>query len=79
MFQTQGRTHLERGQNFDRLLKRLGGPTRNTVSYVPGVAHDGPAMFQSDEGIYKVSCPLRVPFLSSWWRVTKIVDSLTHG
>jgi hypothetical protein len=55
MPQTQGRTHLERGVNFDKLLKRLGGPTRNTVSYVPGVSHNGPGMFQSDEGINKAS------------------------
>ncbi|KAK0493842.1 hypothetical protein EDD18DRAFT_1178117 [Armillaria luteobubalina] len=53
--QTQGRTHLERGQNFVAMLEDMGGiPSLTTVDWVPGVSHSGEGMMASDAGIDKL-------------------------
>jgi hypothetical protein len=52
--QTQGNTHLERGQNFDAMLQKLGMPEAQSIDYVPGVSHDCEGMMYSDAGIEKV-------------------------
>jgi hypothetical protein len=38
----QGDSHLERGQNFDKMLQDLsdGFPETQSVDYIPGVAHE---------------------------------------
>ncbi|KAI9372229.1 hypothetical protein BJX61DRAFT_534148 [Aspergillus egyptiacus] len=48
--QWQGATHLERGQNFDKMLQDLkdGFPKNHSVDYIPGVDHDNYLMFISE-------------------------------
>lgn len=48
--QWQGDSHLERGQNFDKMLQDLsdGFPETQSVYYIPGVAHDNYKMFVSE-------------------------------
>ncbi|KAL4764242.1 uncharacterized protein BDW70DRAFT_156899 [Aspergillus foveolatus] len=48
--QWQGNSHLERGQNFDKMLQDLsdGFPETQSVDYIPGVAHDNYKMFVSE-------------------------------
>ncbi|KAL3429771.1 hypothetical protein BDV09DRAFT_200286 [Aspergillus tetrazonus] len=48
--QWQGDSHLERGQNFDKMLQDLsdGFPETQSVDYIPGVAHDNYKMFVSE-------------------------------
>lgn len=54
-FQTQGKTHLERGQNFEKLLNDIGGlPDTQTIDWVKGVSHDNEAMMDSESGLDKV-------------------------
>lgn len=47
--QWQGDSHLERGQNFDKMLQDLsdGFPETQSVDYIPGVAHDNYKMVSS--------------------------------
>jgi len=56
--QTQGGTHLERGQNFVAMLEDMDGgiPAQTTVDFIEGVSHDSTAMIYSAEGIDKVIC-----------------------
>ena len=53
---TQGVSHLERGQNFERVLvNELGGmPAVQTIDYIEGVSHDGGGMVNSPQGLEKV-------------------------
>ncbi|KAK0204354.1 hypothetical protein DFS33DRAFT_1434599 [Desarmillaria ectypa] len=52
---TQGRTRLERGQNFIAMLEDMGGiPNITTVDWVPGINHSTQDMMASDAGIDKV-------------------------
>ncbi|KAL6231026.1 hypothetical protein BDW75DRAFT_221257 [Aspergillus navahoensis] len=48
--QWQGDTHLERGQNFDKMLQDLSGgfPETQSVDYIPGVGHENYDMFVSE-------------------------------
>ncbi|KAL5040749.1 hypothetical protein BDW71DRAFT_193217 [Aspergillus fruticulosus] len=48
--QWQGDTHIERGQNFDKMLQDLSGgfPETQSVDYIPGVAHEDYKMFVSE-------------------------------
>jgi len=54
--QTQGSTHLERGQNFvDMLYFGKGGiPAQTTIDWVEGVSHIAADMISSSAGIDKV-------------------------
>lgn len=54
--ETQGLTHLERGQYFDEMIHAMDGglPSTQTIDYVEGVSHDDAAMMLSAEGIDKV-------------------------
>ena len=53
---TQGSTHLERGQNFVRMLEGMEGgvPARSTVDWIPNVAHWNEGMMNSDGGVDKL-------------------------
>jgi len=54
--QMTGTTHLERGQNFEKMLNGMGGiPATQTIDYVEGVSHNSTGMFLSDQGLDKVN------------------------
>ncbi|PBK98049.1 hypothetical protein ARMGADRAFT_1026176 [Armillaria gallica] len=53
--QTQGNTHLERGQYFVSMLEDMGGiPNCTTIDWVPGVGHDAEGMMASNVGVDKL-------------------------
>jgi hypothetical protein len=54
--QTQGVSHLERGQNFEIMLNNVYGalPANQTIDYVAGISHNDEGMMDSDQGIDKV-------------------------
>ncbi|KAF8888199.1 hypothetical protein CPB85DRAFT_288993 [Mucidula mucida] len=54
--ETQGATHLERGQNFVKMLEGMDGgmPNHTTVDWVEGASHDNAAMMNSAEGTDKL-------------------------
>ncbi|KIK55672.1 hypothetical protein GYMLUDRAFT_175314 [Collybiopsis luxurians FD-317 M1] len=54
--ETQGSTHLTRGQNFVQMINStFGWPANATVDWVLGVSHDNVGMMESDDGIDKAS------------------------
>ncbi|KAK0209461.1 hypothetical protein IW262DRAFT_1416835 [Armillaria fumosa] len=53
--ETQGSSHVERGQNFVAMLEDMGGiPKLSTIDWVPGISHDTAGMMASDAGIDKL-------------------------
>ncbi|KAJ6457163.1 hypothetical protein C8R47DRAFT_172935 [Mycena vitilis] len=53
--ETQGNTHLTRGQNFVSMLTTsFGWPANSTVDWVEGVSHDNEGMMDSAQGINKL-------------------------
>ena len=55
--QTQGVSHLERGQNFVAMMETINNgslPDATTVDYIPGVSHDPWGMIIADAGLEKV-------------------------
>jgi hypothetical protein len=51
--QTQGATHLERGQNFDKMLHNIGMSDAQTIDYIPGASHKSTEMIFSKGGFDK--------------------------
>lgn len=52
--QTQGATHLERGQNFDKMLHdQVGMSDSQTIDYIPGASHNAEEMMFSEMGLDK--------------------------
>lgn len=86
--QTQGMTHLERGQNFMSMVDGLGGLREtSTVDYVPDVSHNPDLMVKSAQGLEKVYFllsfttgePLADYFLSlSYSNTFEAQHSVTH-
>ncbi|KAJ6457162.1 hypothetical protein C8R47DRAFT_172841 [Mycena vitilis] len=53
--QTQGSTHLTRGQNFVSMLTTsFGWPLNSTVDWIEGVSHDNEGMMDSAQGTNKL-------------------------
>jgi len=55
--QTQGATHLQRGDNFVAMLKALpnGMPSQHTINIIEGVSHQNEQMFNSTQLRQRVS------------------------
>lgn len=68
--QTQGSDHYDRGMNFvDMINSTFGWPVNATLDWVVGATHDESEMFESAQGIDKVS--------DVFWYMNAIVEFQT--